>query len=400
MEFHDEQLEARQQSAGAGEAVTTQPSSLYTVTDLNKLLHVQGVRLYTDVWTRDSLAIDRLTGSRTNSSEDEAEPMMSNSTSANFQSCYSHFTSRTAKQACSVVGSTQPPTNCIPPNPVLFAQLFTEARHTVRVRVNNTALSSCNENSVYNKRVDIDIFVAGSMYALLTPSQIALLRDLFSRLMPKMKVECTNAAAAYGGLPMREEHFQKLTDQFVHGEAAMGGGGGGLRGSAFSNFPFSNRSTWSGAEQFYELLPQLNPANKSSADYPNKIPPAPASMQRSSSLESTISKDQKSNASTTTLVERRPDVFTLALRVPTLVLAITHDDPLGVENIRRLREEEGSVEPVESHLSIIRNVCNKMSNRANDFFSKAMSIKLAKRQLDEQRGVLSGLLNTDHLRYN
>lgn len=52
MEFVDEQLEARQQQQKLdGEAITVQPSSLYTVTDLNKLLHLQGVRFYTDVWT-------------------------------------------------------------------------------------------------------------------------------------------------------------------------------------------------------------------------------------------------------------------------------------------------------------------------------------------------------------
>lgn len=51
MEFVDEQLEARQQQQNSGEPITQQPASLYTVTDLNKLLHLQGVRLYTDIWS-------------------------------------------------------------------------------------------------------------------------------------------------------------------------------------------------------------------------------------------------------------------------------------------------------------------------------------------------------------
>lgn len=45
MEFLDENLE--EQKRNANETITEQPSRLYTSTDLNKLLHIQGVRLYT-----------------------------------------------------------------------------------------------------------------------------------------------------------------------------------------------------------------------------------------------------------------------------------------------------------------------------------------------------------------
>lgn len=51
MEFVDEQLEACEQQKQSLETITSQPNSLYTVTDLNKLLHIQGVKLYTDIWT-------------------------------------------------------------------------------------------------------------------------------------------------------------------------------------------------------------------------------------------------------------------------------------------------------------------------------------------------------------
>jgi hypothetical protein len=45
----DENLQ--EETKNANEAITEQPTRLYTVTDLNKLLHIQGVRLYTDIWT-------------------------------------------------------------------------------------------------------------------------------------------------------------------------------------------------------------------------------------------------------------------------------------------------------------------------------------------------------------
>lgn len=49
MEFLDENLEEQMKNKNL--AITEQPARLYTMTDLNKLLHIQGVRLYTDIWT-------------------------------------------------------------------------------------------------------------------------------------------------------------------------------------------------------------------------------------------------------------------------------------------------------------------------------------------------------------
>lgn len=55
MEFIDEQLEFRQQQeknqSEKAATITTQPGSLYNVSDLNKLLHIQGVRIYSDLWS-------------------------------------------------------------------------------------------------------------------------------------------------------------------------------------------------------------------------------------------------------------------------------------------------------------------------------------------------------------
>lgn len=52
MEFIDEVLEADEQTH-QNEPVTSQPSSLYVATELNKLLHIEGIRLYTDVYSSD-----------------------------------------------------------------------------------------------------------------------------------------------------------------------------------------------------------------------------------------------------------------------------------------------------------------------------------------------------------
>lgn len=50
MEFVDEMLEASEAQKQDG-PITAQPTSLYTVTDLNKLLHVEGIRMYTDIYS-------------------------------------------------------------------------------------------------------------------------------------------------------------------------------------------------------------------------------------------------------------------------------------------------------------------------------------------------------------
>lgn len=50
MEFVDEKLDACEQNQG-DTPITSQPTSFSAVTELNKLLHIQGVRLYTDIWS-------------------------------------------------------------------------------------------------------------------------------------------------------------------------------------------------------------------------------------------------------------------------------------------------------------------------------------------------------------
>jgi hypothetical protein len=50
MEFVDEKLDACEQSKG-DTPITSQPTSFAAVTELSKLLHIQGVRIFTDIWS-------------------------------------------------------------------------------------------------------------------------------------------------------------------------------------------------------------------------------------------------------------------------------------------------------------------------------------------------------------
>lgn len=53
MEFIDEQLDfcQQQEKQQFGSTITTQPRSLYDAFNLNKLLHIKGVRIYSDLWS-------------------------------------------------------------------------------------------------------------------------------------------------------------------------------------------------------------------------------------------------------------------------------------------------------------------------------------------------------------
>jgi hypothetical protein len=110
-EFLDELLDSQEQQENfAGEAITQQPGSLYTAKDINKILHVQGVKLYADMWSESEVyttpflfinkinvacyKLQRLSTSHMQQSGVEMDTTNSAETSltgSQFQSCYSHF---------------------------------------------------------------------------------------------------------------------------------------------------------------------------------------------------------------------------------------------------------------------------------------------------------------------
>ncbi|KAL3071887.1 hypothetical protein niasHT_031078 [Heterodera trifolii] len=251
MEFLDEQLEEQQRNASSN-AITEQPGGLYTVTDLNKLLHVQNVRLYTDIWSpiRDNRMCASRTSDATESDGGGGGGADMAASSMNFQSCYSHFSSRSNSNNF----SQQKSQDIIPPNPTLIAQLFDD-KHTLRIRVRNNSALSYAENSFYNKRIDVDLFFRAPLYLLLTPSQLVLLQKLFTLLAPRADEKVppdtfgttsenggcatefytTTAAggsggavysqqnATGGGVPMGPQQYAKLIEQMQKG-AVYGGG--------------------------------------------------------------------------------------------------------------------------------------------------------------------------------
>uniref|UniRef100_A0A914GZH6 Autophagy-related protein 2 n=1 Tax=Globodera rostochiensis TaxID=31243 RepID=A0A914GZH6_GLORO len=400
MEFLDEQLEEQLRNASTN-AITEQPDGLYTVTDLNKLLHVHGVRLYTDIWS--PIRENRMCTSRTSdATESDGAADMAGS-SMNYQSCYSHFSSRSNSNTFTLQKSQ----DTIPPNPTLFAQLFDE-KHTLRIRVKNNSALSYAENAFYNKRVDVDLFFRGPMFLLLTPSQIELLKNLFSLLAPKVGGNNAKGAdgfapSAGGGVPMGPQQYAKLIEQMQQGVHAE-------KQATFGLSPGS----WSGSDRFYDLTELFEVGNKQRKggagghcvheQHPGRImegveldpnQAVQSERYRSNSLDSQKGmghSNRQSSASIATLVERRPDIFSISVRAPALVAVITHDDPLSAEAFET-EAHDGGASPLA-----VASVVQAMNERAEKFFAAAQRIKIAKRRLEEQREQFAELYDGDCLR--
>ena len=362
IEFVDEHLE--EQIKNAKETITEQPERLYTVTDLNKLLHIQGVRLYTDIWT--PLRNTKLTNSQINSSDSEGDSSEMANSSFNFQSCYSHFSSRSNSNT-----ATRPP-NSIGPSPVLFAQFFSE-KHTIRVRVNNSN-PTVNQagNSYFNKRIEIDIFLGGPLYIFLTPSQIAMLKDLLSLLVPRGKPE---EPSKFGGLPMQQEHYNRMMDQ--------------MQGERQQHMGEPPVGTWTGTERFYDLSEHFDLNDGQTHVDWGQVPRVRTS---SYSFERTLGHGNRQHAaSTSTLVEQHPDFFSFSIRAPVLVAVLSHDDPLSQDSVKE--RSDG----VDINVAV-QTIVNEMAEKAEHFFKTAASLKLSKKKLQEQKVLLSNLYDGDHLR--
>lgn len=95
------------------------------------------------------------------------------------------------------------------------------------------------------------------------------------------------------------------------------------------------------------------------------------------------------DGSSSTLVERRPDVFIFTFRAPSLVGVITHDDPLSASNMRKMKTAEGFA---------ARLAVEELEKQSLRFFEKAANLKLSSNRLDEQRQAFSQLYTGDHVR--
>ncbi|CAD5224874.1 unnamed protein product [Bursaphelenchus xylophilus] len=395
MEFVDEVLEASEKQKQDG-PVTAQPTSLYTVTDLNKLLHFEGIQLFTDIYTAMRPSSVASSGDLNFDTKDPTVSTTSLDASA-FQSCYSQFTSSSARKESSVSGSNQ---LNLPTNPIPFLVIGGD-RSTVRIRVNNTALKS---DGAFNKKMDVDFQLMGHAFAFLTPSQISLISELLSKLTSAPPQE--RPSHLTGGKPMGPEHFERLNDQ-LQGDAIVDQiirdthhtppTGTFIHGGNALSHAFE--------QQFYEVKsPQrsnsvaaTNPARFSNVSLDEPSHQRHGSGQtyasRSSGGDSDSLTDRGTqHGSNLTLVERRPNVFLFTFKVPSLAMIITHDDPLSIESIKKLRQTDPQA---------VVNQVKGLKERADNFFKAALQpspLIVTGAPLDQQRSTFTSLFPHDHLK--
>ncbi|KAI6239750.1 hypothetical protein M3Y99_00541400 [Aphelenchoides fujianensis] len=427
MVFVDEKLEAVEQQQGTS-TVTTQPTSLFSPTDLSKLLHIEGLRIYTDIWTRDS---ESMNSSQDLGSSDSCKSGTNGTeqsmVSSSFQSCYSSFNESRRTTAASSSES-----NGLAPREVQIAQIFGE-KSTIKLQINNAALG--NSASGFNKKFAIKLEFGGPAFAFLTPTQFALISDLLSRLSPSASVEVG------GGLPMRPEHFDA-----VHSESlkhAMGGGMDGLGDlvdprfapssapssnslhqhfannptDTFFEIPGRGHHTIHGSSSFSAQQRRSASVCTSGATPFTNVPldsqagcdhrrhgsgsAATGSYGSSGGDSDSLTERGTQHGSNLTLTEKRPDLLNFEVKLPAFLLVITHDDPLSVDEIRAAGGANATNGGQAMNVADIRAQIDQLEERAVAFFRQAeRHVLVSAKPLASQfeRDACARLYPHDHVR--
>jgi len=369
MEFIDEQLETCRQD-GLKDVITAQPFA--STLDLNKLLHIKDVKVFTDVWTPTNSVSSMSTGS----DNGEMNSSMANS-SMNFQSCYSHFSNSDRDTQKDQRSSD------LRSKPIQIAHFFGE-KHTIKIKVHNAAMSKIE--GAYGKKIEIDMQMSGSLFFYLSPSQIFLLQDLMTRLIPQ-STSTNDLGNIAGGRPMQREHFEQLTAQLQTEGPWMK----------------SVNNTWSAGTtdyHFHELSKRssgsnLVPVSLDSYDDFTGYSTTGTNFRYDGVLDSdSITETGTQRGSNSTLVEkanmRPPDVFTISIRVPNVIGVITHSDPLSTENIEKSLAEDG--------VGGISKMMDLLCQESTKFFQSIINMKLTSNPLYLQRKVISKACTRDHIR--
>uniref|UniRef100_A0AC34Q1V3 Autophagy-related protein 2 n=1 Tax=Panagrolaimus sp. JU765 TaxID=591449 RepID=A0AC34Q1V3_9BILA len=372
MEFIDEQLETCRQEGMKDDVVTSQPLLTNSV-DLNKLIHIKDVRVFTDVWTPSN----SLSSMSTNSDGGDMITSMGNSA---FQSCYSHFSSSGRDYR----DNQREARHELRSKPIQIAH-FCGEKHTVKIRIYNAALTK--KEDAYGKKIEIDMQMSGSLFFCLTPSQIVLLHDIMSRLIPRDSASTDSKQIAQGGKPMQKEHFEQITAQLQNEGPWMRQG---------------STNTWTAGTSdhyFHELTKRSSGSNlvpiSLDGGYDDYYSSTGSNFRYDSTLDSdSVTEIGTQRGSNSTLIERintkPPDVFILAIRVPNVFGVVTHEDPLSKENTEKILAEDG--------LDGISKIIDNLGQISTQFFQSVINLRLTSNPLYLQRKNFSKAYSGDHIR--
>uniref|UniRef100_A0A915BPE2 Autophagy-related protein 2 n=2 Tax=Parascaris univalens TaxID=6257 RepID=A0A915BPE2_PARUN len=411
IEFIDEQLEACQTQGASMETITSQPHSLSAVPDLNKLFHLKGIRLYTDIFSKpekERLEDDFLSTSQVVTSmyirrekektkrkpslatsstcddvqcTDGAVDSLAHSSISNYQSCYSRVDGMEQSRVPSILSPSLSPNNenasetpeRLESNPILFAQ-FVDEKHTVLVRVRNNSISA-QDSAFANK--EIKLFFGG-LNVFLTPSQLYILSCVLGKVI--LRSPPPEASVDNYGKPMKAEDYEQVETQLQARTSSCYQG---------TDFQLGN---WGGTMAFFDAQ------RKPSASLDSCVGMANISLNTNDSCRSASSTESgKESKHTDTTIEAGGCSNTLLdqthvrATLANFVFVLTHKDPLGQSNVRcRTLSGRETVMDIMKSLQIL----------AERFFADANGLCLTTQlRLSSIRQFFDRLHADDHLRF-
>uniref|UniRef100_A0A8R1XUQ5 Autophagy-related protein 2 n=1 Tax=Onchocerca volvulus TaxID=6282 RepID=A0A8R1XUQ5_ONCVO len=396
IELIDEQLESEAFNA---ETITSQPRSLSAVPDFNKLFHVKGIRLYTDIFTKPVMrdmseenmsastqvitsmylrrekekTMKKLSAS-SDSSDEHCEKSSSvlysvqmSTASTVYESCYSRssclddeFLSATSSPLSSSNSTT------LESNPILFAS-FNGSVETVIIRVRNNEISSHYSLSS-EKEINLNF---DGLCVFLTPSQLNILKKFFAAIAKPPNSDGTQCGL---GKPMCMQDYQQVEAELqtrIVPSSQIG-----------TDFQHGN---WGGSMMFYDAQrkPSIASVEEQMANVSLNLSDVgdgrtarfPKETLRSDSSQRTLK-----NSDTVS------DMISVKASICNVVFVLTHKDYLGQDEVRN-RGAENIADMISSYKEL-----------AEGFFKAASSLRFGV-QLNELNRNTKNLYGDDHLQF-
>ncbi|VDK70104.1 unnamed protein product [Onchocerca ochengi] len=396
IELIDEQLESEAFNA---ETITSQPRSLSAVPDFNKLFHVKGIRLYTDIFTKPVMrdmseenmsastqvitsmylrrekekTMKKLSAS-SDSSDEHCEKSSSvlysvqmSTASTVYESCYSRssclddeFLSATSSPLSSSNSTT------LESNPILFAS-FNGSVETVIIRIRNNEISSHYSLSS-EKEINLNF---DGLCVFLTPSQLNILKKFFAAIAKPPNSDGTQCGL---GKPMCMQDYQQVEAELqtrIVPSSQIG-----------TDFQHGN---WGGSMMFYDAQrkPSIASVEEQMANVSLNLSDVgdgrtarfPKETLRSDSSQRTLK-----NSDTVS------DMISVKASICNVVFVLTHKDYLGQDEVRN-RGAENIADMISSYKEL-----------AEEFFKAASSLRFGV-QLNELNRNTKNLYGDDHLQF-
>ncbi|KAM3726481.1 Autophagy-related protein [Dirofilaria immitis] len=392
IELIDEQLESEAFNA---ETVTSQPRSLSAVPDFNKLFHVKGIRLYTDIFTKPEMrdiseenmsestqvvtsmylrrekekTIKKLSASSDSSDEhcEKSNSVQMSTASTVYESCYSRSSCLDDEFPFATSSPLSSNSTTLESNPVLFAS-FNGSVETVIVRVRNNEISS---QYALSSEKEINLNFDG-LCVFLTPSQLTILKTFFIGIAkPSSNSDGTQCSL---GKPMCMQDYQQVEAELqtrIVPSSQIG-----------TDFQHGN---WGGSMMFYDaqrkpsvasIEEQMASVSLNLSDVGNgQTARFPKEILRSDSSQKTLK-----NSDTVS------DVISVKASICNVVFILTHKDYLGQDEVRN-RGVENIADMISSYKEL-----------AEGFFKAASSLRFGV-QLNELNRNTKHLYENDRLQF-